>query len=120
MVIIVKVKDIVLFLKVIVNNIKIHINTIIYIICIILGTEDWRSYFTTYFKRLNNKCHTLQRFTCYEDLTEQQYRDESKYAGKSVNAHLFYNSVPCSRTISAIFTKVSSILLILTLFAYLL
>lgn len=71
-------------------------------------------------KRLINKCHTLQRFRCQDQWTEQQYKDEAKASSKADNAHLFYNSVKCASTLDGTFTKISLSFVILTILSLIL
>ncbi len=72
-----------------------------------LDPSDWKNYYKTVAKRLNNKCHTLGRDKCYDELTEEQYREESSAGVKAAHAHLFYKSPSCSVALGGSLLKFS-------------
>ena len=53
---------------------------------------------TVRLKKADNKCHTKHRFNCYiADEGNQNKMSEIK--NKVINAHLFYNAVPCAESV---------------------
>jgi hypothetical protein len=46
-------------------------------------------------KRLNNKCHTLARDKCYDDVPDDRYKEDFKILTRTKDAHKFYNAPKC-------------------------
>ena len=62
----------------------------------ILGYNDWKNFYKTRYNRLDNRCHTLAREKCYEELTDEKYDAENYWNRLTKSAHLYYNSVKCA------------------------
>ena len=60
--------------------------------------KEWQKYYSAIKDKADNKCHTKHRFNCYiADEGNQNKMSEIK--NKVINAHLFYNAVPCAESV---------------------
>ena len=46
-----------------------------------------------------NECHSLSRYDCYLQNSIDDYKNKKKYDKDTIQAHLFYNSIPCAEKI---------------------
>ena len=62
----------------------------------------------------NNECHTLSRFDCYLKKTPEIQHQIKSISAETVEANLFYKSVPCAFAIisQGEYYKISRIIII--------
>lgn len=83
--------------------------------------EEWNNRIKYFVDLANNKCHTLSRFNCYIQNTLEDFINKKKYDKETIEAHLFYNAVPCAEKMFAfqIYLKCNIIsILLLYIFYY--
>ena len=73
--------------------------------------DTWKSYFQVLKDSYKNSCHTLNRYTCYENEKEIK-KDLQKYEKVLERNHLYQGGVDCaSDVLSSGFVKVNSVIL---------
>merc|ERR1711976_184208 len=65
------------------------------------STQSWKNAVTTQAKGYNNKCHSMNRFTCYLKQETSLTNDLHYYRHRTVDAHLYYKAVSCAETVLA-------------------
>lgn len=65
----------------------------------------------------DNKCHSLSRFSCYLQNGYNDYTKKRKYDKDTIEAHLFYDAVPCAEKmfVSGNYLKVNIIIFLFSL-----
>ena len=58
--------------------------------------EQWNERIKNLANIAKNGCHSLSRFNCYSQNSLEDDKNKRKYDKDTINAHLFYNSVPCA------------------------
>ncbi len=81
-----------------------------------LEYDYWKELNQMRIKRFDNKCHTNNRWTCYETDDETQFR-ENAYLRKIEQSHLFFDAVDCAEKVlnSARWINLSIVILLLML-----
>ena len=63
--------------------------------------EAWKERIKFIGESANNNCHTLSRLNCYENNNYEYFVEKRTHESKTVEAHLFYNSIDCAFKIFA-------------------
>ena len=65
---------------------------------LILDTNYWKSLTSKMAKNYDNKCHSLSRFDCYlwDDSVPSSLLSDKH---KTLESHLYYNSVSCAQKV---------------------
>lgn len=58
--------------------------------------EKWNERIKNIANIAKNDCHSLSRYNCYLKNTLEDINSKKKYDSETINAHLFYNAVPCA------------------------
>ena len=66
-----------------------------------LRMDEWNNKIQYIANLANNNCHTLSRFNCYTQNSLEIFINKKQYDKKTVDAHLFYNAVPCAEKMFA-------------------
>lgn len=82
--------------------------------------EEWNKRIKYIGESAGNKCHSLSRFNCYLQNDYKEYVQRREMDKNTIEAHLFYNAVPCAETFFVgqefIKTNLFFILLLIALF----
>jgi len=83
-------------------------------------TDAWRSYYKTKAKAFANKCHTLNRGNCNEQIPDALQKEVASADRRSQNAHMYKAAVPCAEQVmSSAFAKASIMSIVMVLLALL-
>ena len=82
--------------------------------------EKWNERIKNLANIAKNDCHSLSRFNCYLQNSLEDYKDKIKYDKDTINAHLFYNAIPCAEKMfsSNKYLKINFYILIILCFIF--
>lgn len=61
-----------------------------------IRSDKWKERVKNIQNFANNDCHSLSRYNCYKSNTINQFFERQQNDKDTINAHLFYNAVPCA------------------------
>ena len=61
-----------------------------------MRSDKWKERIKNIANFAKNDCHSLSRFDCYLQNSIEDLINKRKYDKETINAHLFYNAVPCA------------------------
>jgi len=87
---------------------------------IILDENAWKDYHNILLTQLKNKCHTRNRFNCYENTDAQKLSALKAEERKTTQAQFYYNAPDCvvkifgasSYIVTGLFALFSAIIII--------
>ena len=62
---------------------------------LILDGAAWNKYYDSIVAEYANKCHTMKRFDCYENIKSKKLSEVQSNERKTIAKHLFYDAPDC-------------------------